>query len=80
MKIMAKKEKKIDVKAVAKTSLMKTIKESLEQLEIQVLDGDKFGFTSGTIVVRMGETDIQLKPIAPKSGVTRYEEVAEDGE
>ena len=77
---MAKKEKKVDVKAVAKASLMKTIKESLEQLEIQVLDGDKFGFTSGTLVIRMGETDIQLKPIVPKAGVTRYEEVEESGE
>ena len=77
---MAKKEKKVDVKAVAKTNLMKTVRESLEQLEITVLDGDKFGFTSGTLVIRMGETDIQLKPIVPKAGVNRYEEVEESGE
>ena len=78
---MAKKEKKVDVKAVAKVDLMKIVKESLEQVDIEVLDGKDFGFTLGTLVVRMGETDIQLKPITPKAGVSRYEtdeeEVAE---
>jgi len=75
---MAKKVKAIDVKAIAKTELMAIIKESLEQVDIEVLDGKEFGFTSGTLLVRMGDTDIQLKPITPKAGVTRYEvEVAE---
>ena len=40
-------------------------------------DGKTFGMTAGTLVVRMGETDIQLKPITPKTGITRYEVVEE---
>lgn len=74
---MAKAIKKIDPKTVAKTDLMKIVIESLEQVGMEILDGKEFGMTSGTIVVRLGDTDVQLKPITPKTGITRYEEMAE---
>ena len=74
---MAKIVKKVDPKAVAKSTLMDSIKVFLESQDLEVLDGKTFGMTAGTLVVRMGETDIQLKPITPKTGVTRYEEEVE---
>lgn len=69
---MAKKMKKVNPKDTAKANLMKTIRESLEQLEISVEDGVEFGFTKGTLVIHAPECDIQLKPITPKAGIDRY--------
>ena len=78
---MAKKTKKVNPKDTAKTNLMKTIRESLEQLEISVEDGVEFGFTKGTLVIHAPECDIQLKPITPKVGIDRYAKAEdEDGE
>lgn len=78
---MAKKMKKVNPKDAAKTNLMKTIRESLEQLEISVEDGVEFGFTKGTLVIHAPECDIQLKPITPKVGIDRYAKAEdEDGE
>lgn len=77
---MAKKAtKKVDIKKVTKTKVMKQIHDSLQGLGYEVLDGEKFGFTSGTIVVRAEKCDIQIKPIAPKTGLDRYEMI-EEGE
>ena len=69
---MAKKMKKVNPKDVAKTNLMTTIRESLEQHGISVEDGIEYGFTKGTLVIHAQECDIQLKPITPKAGVDRY--------
>lgn len=70
---MAKTVKKVDPKAIAKNSLMDSLRSFLESQDMEVLDGKAYGMTAGTLVVRMGETDIQLKPITPKTGITRYE-------
>lgn len=70
---MANKVKKVDPKAVAKKALMETVSNALTSAGFEVLDGSEFGMTAGTIVIRTAETDIQLKPITPKAGVTRYE-------
>ena len=74
---MAKTVKKVDPKAIAKTSLMDSLKNFLESQDLEVLDGKTYGMTAGTLVIRMADTDIQLKPITPKAGVTRYEVVEE---
>lgn len=74
---MANKTKKVDPKVVAKKSLMETVSNALTSAGFEVLDGSEFGMTTGTIVVRTADTDIQLKPITPKAGLTRYE-VAEE--
>ena len=74
---MAKTVKKVDPKAIAKNSLMDSLKSFLESQDLEVLDGKTYGFTAGTLIVRMEDTDIQLKPITPKAGVTRYEVVEE---
>jgi hypothetical protein len=71
------KAKKIDPKMVAKEGVMAKVTASLEAQGMTVLDGENYGFTKGTIIVRLENVDIQLKPIAPKAGVDRYEEVTE---
>ncbi len=77
---MAKKTtKKVDVKAVAKNKVMEGITDYLRSSGYEVFtDSASFGFTKGTIVVRTANTDIQLKPITPKAGITRYEQELED--
>lgn len=74
---MAKVAKKVDPKVVAKVSIMEKVAEALRSQGLEVLDGAEFGMTKGTIVVRTADTDIQVKPITPKAGLTRYE-VAEE--
>ena len=39
-------------------------------------DGMEYGFTEGTMVIHLEKFDVQLKPIAPKRGVERYEKKA----
>lgn len=72
---MAKATKKVDVKAVQKASVMAVITEALETAGYSVVSGADYGMTSGTIVVKAETCDVQIKPITPKAGVTRYEEV-----
>ena len=72
---MAKATKKVDVKAVQKASVMEIITKALESEGLTVLSGTDYGMTSGTIIVRAEVCDVQIKPITPKAGVTRYEEV-----
>lgn len=74
---MANKTKKVDPKAVAKSKVMEEVAIALRAEGYEVLDGEAFGMTKGTIVVRTADTDIQVKPITPKAGLTRYE-VAEE--
>lgn len=78
--MVKKANKKVDVKKVMKTRIMEHIHDSLQSLGYEVLDGEKFGFTSGTLVIRTEKCDIQIKPIAPKAGTYRYEEIIEEGE
>lgn len=77
---MAKKEKKVDVKAVEKERVSKILRESATGEGLEILDGEAFGFTKGSFVVRTAVCDIQVKIISPKAGVTRYSEVEETEE
>lgn len=67
------KTKKIDPKATFKSTIMAQVSEALKASGIEVADGADYGFTSGTIVVKGESFDIQIKPIAPKAGLERYE-------
>ena len=75
---MAKSVKKVDPKAVAKSTVMSTVADALRGAGLEVLDGAQFGMTAGTIVVRTPDTDIQIKPITPKAGIVRYEVAVEE--
>ena len=72
---MAKKTKKVDVKAIEKANVMTRIMLALEEEGFEILTGTDFGMTTGTIIVRTAVCDVQIKPITPKSGVIRYKEV-----
>ena len=75
---MAKKTvKKVDVKKVTKMAVSEQIKEMFAGLGIEVGTHDEYGFTEGTLVVKMEKCDVQIKLIAPKAGLDRYE-VLED--
>ena len=76
---MAKKiVKKIDVKKVAKLEVSEIVREMFEEKGIVVLNGQDFGMTEGTLILRMEKTDIQVKLITPKSGLERYEVLEEE--
>lgn len=71
------KTKKMDFKKMAKKELSKQIKEFLQSMGIEVEDGIMYGFTEGTLVAHMEQTDIQIKLITPKAGIVRYEIIEE---
>lgn len=77
---MAKKTKKINPKDTQKNEVMIVVREALANAGYEVLDGEDFAMTKGTVVVRAGVCDVQLKPITPKAGIDRYEVVDEDAE
>ena len=73
------KEKKIDVKKVAKENLSKEIANFLAERGYEVkTDVADYGFSGGTLIVGDPATDIQVKFVTPKAGITRYEVKAED--
>ena len=78
-----KKVKKVDVKKEAKLELSALFAEFLESKGIEVdANYEDYGFTAGTLVVKMEKTDVQVKLVTPKAGLNRYkvveiEEVAE---
>ncbi len=74
-KKVIKKTKKVNPKDVAKERVMAVIKESLEQVDIDYEDGAEYGMTKGTIVVHIDGYDVQIKPIAPKAGLSSYQKV-----
>lgn len=82
------KTKKIDVKKAAKINISEMFVEFLEAKGIEVdTNYADYAFTQGTLVVHMDETDVQVKFITPKHGITRYpqvvyvdEEMEENGE
>lgn len=79
---MAKKAKKVDVKAVAKGKLIGQITGFLTGEGYEVIDAEEYGYTKGTIIVRdVNGVDVQLKPITPnaKNGNT-YKLVADEEE
>ena len=76
---MAKKVvKKIDVKKVSKLEVSGIVKTLFEERGIEVLNGQDFGMTEGTLILRMEKTDIQVKLITPKTGIERYEVLEEE--
>ena len=77
---MAKKTKKINPKDTQKNEVMAVVREALANAGYEVLDGEDFAMTKGTVVVRAGVCDVQLKPITPKAGIDRYEVVDDDAE
>ena len=77
---MARKEKKVDVKAVAKAEVMAIVAQALQTAGYMVKEGVDFGMTKGTLIVGTEQTDVQIKPITPKAGITRYEIEEEEGE
>jgi hypothetical protein len=77
---MAKKMKKINPKDTQKNEVMTVVREALANAGYEVLDGEDFAMTKGTVVIRAGVCDVQLKPITPKAGIDRYEVADEDTE
>lgn len=76
---MAKKMKKINPKDTQKNEVMTVVREALVNAGFEVLDGEDFAMTKGTIVAHHATCDVQIKPITPKAGIDRYE-VVEDEE
>ena len=74
-KKVIKRTKKVNPKDLAKERVMAIIRESLEQVGIEYEDGAEYGMTKGTIVVHIDGYDVQIKPIAPKAGLNRYQKV-----
>ena len=74
-KKVIKRRKKVNPKDLAKERVMAIIRESLEQVGIEYEDGAEYGMTKGTIVVHIDGYDVQIKPIAPKAGLNRYQKV-----
>lgn len=77
---MAKKTKKIDPKMTFKGEVMEVVTSALTEKGFEILAGEDFGFTKGTLVVRGEAYDMQLKPITPKAGVERYEASEDEAE
>lgn len=76
---MAKKTvKKVDAKKVSKMEVNTFIKELFEGLGIEIENGQDYGMTEGTLVVKMEKCDVQIKLITPKAGLDRYEKLEEE--
>jgi hypothetical protein len=69
------KTKKVNEKDIAKDEIMAIIRKALEENGIKYKDGVDYGMTRGTIIVEHEKADVQIKPITPKAGLTRYQEV-----
>lgn len=78
---MAKKTtKKVDVKKVTKLEVSNQVATLFEEMGITVGNGQDYGFTEGTLVLRMEKCDVQVKLITPKAGVERYEILVDEDE
>lgn len=74
-KKVIKRAKKVNVKDIAKTEIMEIIQIALAEHGIEIKDGVDYGMTNGTIIVTHDKADVQIKPISPKAGLERYQEV-----
>lgn len=74
-KKVIKRTKKVNDKDIAKEEIMAIIHKALEDNGISFKDGVNYGMTKGTIIVEHEKADVQIKPITPKAGLTRYQEV-----
>lgn len=70
-----KRTKKVNMKDVAKVEIMEIIIKALENSGIEFKDGLDYGMTNGTIIVTHDKADVQIKPISPKAGLDRYQEI-----
>lgn len=78
---MAKKIiKKVDVKKVSKIEVSAQIKQLFLDNGFEINDGQEFGFTEGTLVLKMVACDVQIKLITPKSGLERYVKLEDEVE
>lgn len=67
--------KKVNTKDIAKDEIMLIIQKALEENGIEYKDGVEYGMTKGTIIVTHEKADVQIKPISPKAGLDRYQEI-----
>ena len=74
-KKVVKRVKKVNEKDIAKAEIMAIIQKALEENGINFKDGVDYGMTRGTIIVEHEKADVQIKPITPKAGLERYQEV-----
>ena len=77
---MAKKMKKVDIKKATKLSVSKQIADLFTSLGIFVGTSEQYGFTEGTLVLKMDKCDVQIKLITPKAGLERYDRIVEEEE
>ena len=74
-KKVIRRTRKVNVKDIAKQEIMAIIVEALGANGIEIKDGVDYGMTNGTIIVEHPKADVQVKPISPKAGLDRYQEV-----
>ena len=67
--------KKVNEKDIAKDEIMAIIHKALEENGIEYKEGVDYGMTKGTIIVEHDKADVQIKPISPKAGLNRYQEI-----
>lgn len=67
-----KKTKKVNPKDTQKKVVKDLLKDVLANVG-SIEEGSEYGFTKDTLVVHAETCDIQVKLIAPKTGVLRYE-------
>ena len=77
---VVKRVKKVNEKDIAKNEVMEIIQNALTEKGIDWKCGIAYGMTNGTIIVEHEKTDIQIKPINPKAGVTRYPQIVYEEE
>lgn len=74
-KKVIKRTKKVNEKDIAKNEIMAIIHKALEENGIGFKDGAEYGMTKGTIIAEHEKADVQIKPISPKAGLERYQEI-----
>ena len=67
-----KKTKKVNPKDTQKKAVKDILKDVLASVGT-IEEGSEYGFTKDTLVVHAETCDIQVKLIAPKTGLLRYE-------
>ena len=70
-----KRVKKVNEKDLAKAEIMEIIQNALTEKGLEWKCGVAFGMTNGTIIVEHDKADVQIKPISPKAGLNRYQEI-----
>ena len=75
VKVVTISKKKVNVKDVSKMEVMAIIQKALDKEGISYKDGVDYAMTNGTLIVEHKLADVQIKPISPKAGLERYQEV-----